>query len=174
MFATTPPFRHPIRPASTLPGTPPNCSKHSAGSANVVSARSSVANRTNRNRHQASTAQNTCNPPRLPQSITNAHPATTPPARPVILPTPPTPSAPRPAGGSSAPTRHTPRHEPRQTTAEPRSDPADLSTPAATPSKLPTRGTRAATSLVPLDHPLTVFAAVPLIAAAPRKAPTSR
>ena len=45
-LATTPPFRQPIRSASTLPGSPPR----SASIASVVSARSSAANRTNRNR----------------------------------------------------------------------------------------------------------------------------
>ena len=53
LFATTPPFRQPIRSASTTPGTPPRCSKHSASSASVVSARSLSAKRTNRTRHQA-------------------------------------------------------------------------------------------------------------------------
>ena len=35
-FATTPPFRQPIRSASTIFGTPPSASKHSASSASVV------------------------------------------------------------------------------------------------------------------------------------------
>src|SRR5258708_36304262 len=41
-------FRQPIRSASTLPGTPPRVSKHSASIASVVSARASAANRANR------------------------------------------------------------------------------------------------------------------------------
>jgi hypothetical protein len=40
----------------------------------VVSARSSPANRTNRTLDQASTAQNTCSPFWLPQSITSISP----------------------------------------------------------------------------------------------------
>ena len=74
LVATTPPFRQPIRSASTTAGTPPSASKHSASSANVVSARSLSAKRTNRNRHHASTAQNTCSPPSTPQSITRCSP----------------------------------------------------------------------------------------------------
>jgi len=74
LFATTPPFKHPIRSASTTAGTPPSCSKHSASSRSVVSARSLSANRTNRTRDQASTAQNTCNPPNTPQSMTRCSP----------------------------------------------------------------------------------------------------
>ena len=66
-MATTPPLRQPIRSASTTLGTPPSSAKHSASIAMVVSARSSPANRTNRTRDHASTAQNTCSPPRLPQ-----------------------------------------------------------------------------------------------------------
>ena len=74
LFATTPPFRQPIRSASTTPGTPPRFSKHSASSASVVSARSLSAKRTNRTRHHASTAQNTCSPPSTPQSMTRCSP----------------------------------------------------------------------------------------------------
>jgi hypothetical protein len=74
LLATTPPFKHAIRSASTTPGTPPSSSKHSASNANVVSDRSSVANRTNRKRLQASTAQNRCSPPSLPQSMTSTSP----------------------------------------------------------------------------------------------------
>ena len=74
LFATTPPFRQPIRSASTTPGTPPIVSKHSASKPNVVSARSSSAKRTNRNRDQASTAQNTCSPNSTPQSMTRYSP----------------------------------------------------------------------------------------------------
>ncbi len=73
MLATTPPFRHPIRSATTF-GTPPSSSKHSTNIANVVSARSSAAKRTNRHRDQASTAQNTCSGPSAPQSITSVSP----------------------------------------------------------------------------------------------------
>ena len=54
--------------------TPPRVSRHCASVASVVSARSSAANRTNRNRHHASTAQNTCSPPSAPQSITRCSP----------------------------------------------------------------------------------------------------
>ena len=74
LFATTPPFRQPIRSASTTFGTPPSSSKHSASIASVVSDRSLPANRTNRNRDQASTAQNTCSEPVLPQSIASTSP----------------------------------------------------------------------------------------------------
>ena len=73
-FATTPPFRHPIRSASTTLGTPPRTSKHSASSAIVVAAFSSAAKRTNRTRDQASTAQNTCTPSCTPQSIARVSP----------------------------------------------------------------------------------------------------
>jgi hypothetical protein len=53
-----PPHRrqHPVR--RTVCGTPPRVSKHSASRPNVVAAFSSVANRTNGNRDQASIAQN--------------------------------------------------------------------------------------------------------------------
>jgi putative transposase len=44
---------------------------HSASSPNVVAAFSSAANRTNRNRDQANTAQNTCKPASTPQSMIN-------------------------------------------------------------------------------------------------------
>lgn len=74
LLATTPPFKQPIRSASTTFGTPPSSSKHSASIARVVSARSLSANRTNRTRDQASTAQNTCNPPVLPQSMASISP----------------------------------------------------------------------------------------------------
>ena len=46
----------------------------SASSASVVSARSLSAKRTNRTRHHASTAQNTCSPPSTPQSMTRCSP----------------------------------------------------------------------------------------------------
>ena len=74
LFATTPPFRQPIRSARTTFGTPPSSSKHSASIASVVPDRSLPANRTNRNRDQASTAQNTCSEPVLPQSIASTSP----------------------------------------------------------------------------------------------------
>ena len=73
--------RRPRRPSGSPSGRPaprpaprPASSKHSASSASVVSARSSSAKRTNRNRHQASTAQNTCSPPSTPQSMTRCSP----------------------------------------------------------------------------------------------------
>ena len=68
------PFRQPIRSASTVFGTPPSTSKHSARNPSVVSDRSLSANRTNRNRDQASTAQNTCSRPSAPQSMTSVSP----------------------------------------------------------------------------------------------------
>ena len=72
-----PPFKQPIRSASTFAGTPPSVSKQSASIANVVAAVSSRATRTNRTRDQASTAQNTFNPPgSRPQSITSVSPGT--------------------------------------------------------------------------------------------------
>jgi hypothetical protein len=71
MRQLAPDLLQPIRPASTFPGTPLAISKHSAS---VVPARSSAANRTNRNRHQASTAQDTCRPPSAPQPITRCSP----------------------------------------------------------------------------------------------------
>ena len=64
-FATTPAFKQPIRAASTV-WHPPSRSKHSASSPKVVAAFSSAANRTNRNRDHANTAQNTCRPPSTP------------------------------------------------------------------------------------------------------------
>ena len=74
-FATTPPFRHAIRSARTLAGTPPVAASASAINASVVVARSSVANATNRHRDHASTAQNRCNPaPTSAQSITRYSP----------------------------------------------------------------------------------------------------
>src|SRR5437016_2542463 len=54
--------------------TPPSSSKHPPSIAGVVSDRSSPANRTNRTRDQASTAQNTCRAPTLPQSIASTSP----------------------------------------------------------------------------------------------------
>ena len=76
-MATVPALRQPIRSASTLAGTPPSISKHSASNANVVAADSSRAKRTNRNRHHANTAQNTLTPPgSVPQSITSVSPGT--------------------------------------------------------------------------------------------------
>jgi hypothetical protein len=89
-------------------GHPPCSSKHSASNPSVVSARSSAANRTNRTRDQASTAQNTCTGRRCPDRSPASVPATTPPggargdARPATPSSPPTPT-----GESSAPTRHT-------------------------------------------------------------------
>ena len=72
-----PPFRQPIRSASTLAGHTAELSKHSASIANVVAAVSSRATRTNRTRDHANTAQNTFNPPgSSPQSITNVSPGT--------------------------------------------------------------------------------------------------
>ena len=60
-----------------MAGTPPIVSKHSASNAIVVAAVSSRAKRTNRNRHHATTAQNTLTPPgSVPQSITNVSPGT--------------------------------------------------------------------------------------------------
>ena len=49
-------------------------SKHSASMAIVVVACSSAANRTNRTRDHASTAQNTLTPPNTPQSMTRYSP----------------------------------------------------------------------------------------------------
>ena len=65
-----------MRSASTLAGTPPRASKHSANNPNVVAAVSSRANRTNRTLDHANTAQNTRIPVpgRLPQSITSVSP----------------------------------------------------------------------------------------------------
>lgn len=72
-----PPFRQPIRSASTFAGTPPNVSKQSASIANVVAAVSSRATRTKRTLDQASTAQNTFNPDgNRPQSIASVSPGT--------------------------------------------------------------------------------------------------
>jgi Transposase len=67
-------LRQPIRSASTVAGTPPSTSKHSASRPSVVAAFSSAANRTNRNRDQASTAQNTCRRPSEPQSMASVSP----------------------------------------------------------------------------------------------------
>jgi hypothetical protein len=73
-LATTPAFRQPIRSASTVLGTPPSTSKHSASRPSVAAAFSPAANRTNRNRDQASTAQNTCSRPSVPQSMASVSP----------------------------------------------------------------------------------------------------
>ncbi len=75
-LATTPPFKQPIRSASTTAGTPPSASKHSARRRTVVAWLSSAANRTNRKRLQASMAQNTWRSPSLPQSMTRCSPGT--------------------------------------------------------------------------------------------------
>ena len=75
-MATTLAFRQAIRSLSTAAGTPPSSSKHSASSARVVSRRWSVANRTNRTRLQASTAQKHCKPAVGVQSITRYSPGT--------------------------------------------------------------------------------------------------
>jgi hypothetical protein len=75
-LAMTPPLRQPIRSASTTAGTPPIVSKHSASRRRVVAWVSSAANRTNRTRDQASTAQNTWRPPSDPQSMTRCSPGT--------------------------------------------------------------------------------------------------
>ena len=135
-FATTPPFRQPIRSASTTSGTPPRVSKHSASSASVVAARSSAAKRTNRNRDHASTAQNTCSPPSTPQSMTRCSPGVhTAGRRPRWLSLAPQrlPRR-RPAGGSCAPTPHSRPPGPPAAAASAQIRPRVFSTRSATSS----------------------------------------
>ena len=61
-LATTLPFKHAIRSASTPGRAPPIAPNASAIKANVVEALWSVAKATNRHRENASTAQNRNNP----------------------------------------------------------------------------------------------------------------
>ena len=81
MLATTPPFRQPIRSASTALGTPPIASKQRAIISKVVEAVSSLAKRTKRQREWAITAQKVCNPSSLPQSMTSTSPGAQVPGR---------------------------------------------------------------------------------------------
>ena len=63
-----------MRSDRTVAGTPPSAPKHAASAAMVVSARWLSAKHTNRQRLQASTAQNTDRDPISPQSITSMSP----------------------------------------------------------------------------------------------------